>query len=73
MRTGVVLTRRELARTQPAAYLLDRAMFLNDLAIHLAEQGDVAVRACLRLSKQQIEIADKWVAARKPQPTLKRN
>lgn len=59
MRTGVVLIQRELARTQPALYLLDRAMFLNNLVIHLAEQGDVAVCACLRLSNQQIEIADK--------------
>ncbi len=48
---------RELAQTQPAAYLLDVAMSLNNLANLLYEQGEAAARAeALECARESLQI-----------------
>jgi glycosyltransferase involved in cell wall biosynthesis len=48
---------RELARTQPAAYLPKVALSLNNLANHLSEQGDAAARTeALECARESLSI-----------------
>jgi rubrerythrin len=73
-----VKIRRQLAETQPAAYLPDLAASLNNLANHLSEQGDANSRSeALACAREAVKIyrqfAENQPAAYLPDLTMSLN